>query len=184
MRWVGWLVVVGCSSSPASAPAPEAAAPAVPAAAASALQLAPAGEPGQALMVTGILVRADDQTPLAGQRFLVYQSDASGDYRASDPADERTARLRAHVTTDAAGRFALQTILPGAYGDPPGDPHLHIEVLGARPSMHSIYFEGFVQKSTIDWAKTTEQGHIVPVTRGPDGAIAARLTLPVRGVAR
>jgi hypothetical protein len=187
------MVLVGCSPSPASAPPAEVSAPAAPAAAAapaapgapgtSEVQLAPAGEPGQVLTVTGTLVNADDRTPLAGQRFLVYQADATGDYRASDPDDERTARLRAHVTTDAAGRFALRTILPGAYGDPLGDPHLHVDVIGARPSMHSVYFEGFVQESTVRWTRTTEQGHLVPVTRS-DGAIAGHLTLPVRGVAR
>jgi hypothetical protein len=160
-RWIVSMVLVGACSP----------APAAPTAATSDVQLAPPGEPGQALTIPG-------------ERFLVYQATAKGDYEASDPGDERTARLRAVVTTDATGRFALRTILPGAYGDPLGDPHLHVEVSGARPSMHSIYFEGFVQDSTIGWAKTTEQGHVVPVTRGDGGALAAEVTLPVRGVSR
>ena len=117
-------------------------------------------------------------------RFLVYQADTTGDYRASDPDDERTARLRALVTTDAGGHFVLRTILPGVYGDPPGDPHLHIEVSAAQPAMHSVYFAGFAQASTVRWTETTEQGHIAPTTRGDDGALGARLVLPVRGVAR
>jgi protocatechuate 3,4-dioxygenase beta subunit len=175
MRW--WIVsmVLAGACSPA---------PAAPTAATSDVQLAPPGEPGQALTVTGVLVRAEDRAPIPGERFLVYQATAKGDYEARDPDDERTARLRAVVTTDAAGRFALRTILPGAYGDPLGDPHLHVEVSGARPQMHSIYFEGFVQDSTVRWAQTTEQGHIVPVTRSDGGALAAELTLPVRNVAR
>lgn len=180
------MVLVGaCSPAPASAPAPVPAPVAVVAAApAGEVRLAPEGEPGQALTVTGVLVRAEDRTPVASERFLVYQATAKGDYEASDADDERTARLRAVVVTDARGRFALRTIMPGAYGDPLGDPHLHVEVAGAQPSMHSIYFDGFVQDSTVRWAKTTEQGHILPVSRGDDGVLSAEVTLPVRNVAR
>lgn len=177
------VVLVGCSRSLGTPPQASVTAPAVSdSAAASDVRLAPAGEPGRALTVTGVLVRAEDRTPIAGHRFLVYQADATGDYRAKDPADERTARLRAQVTTDAAGRFVLRTILPGAYGTPPGDPHLHIEVTGAEPAMHVLYFEGFLQASTIRWQKTTEQAHIIAVTRGSDGSIAGHLSLPVRRV--
>lgn len=86
------------------------------------------------------------------------------------------------MTTDAAGRFVIRTILPGAYGTPLGDPHLHIEVTGAQPAMHVVYFEGFLQASTISWQKTTEQAHIIAVTRGSDGSIAGHLSLPVRRV--
>jgi protocatechuate 3,4-dioxygenase beta subunit len=175
--WIVSLVLIGCSPSPSPPPV-------APPAASGEVHLAPPGEPGQALTVTGSLVRADDRTPLAGQRLLVYQADTTGEYRARDPDDERTARLRALVTTDAGGHFVLRTILPGVYGDPPGDPHLHVEVIGAQPAMHSVYFAGFVQASTVRWTETTEQGHIAPTTRGDDGALDARLVLPVRGVAR
>jgi protocatechuate 3,4-dioxygenase beta subunit len=148
------------------------------------VDLAPAREPGQKLTVNGVLVRAEDRTPIPNHTFLVYQADATGDYRASDPDDERTARLRAEITTDAAGRFVIRTIVPGAYGTPLGDPHLHMEVRGAQPPMHVVYFEGFLQESTIRWQKTTEQAHIIAVTRGSDGSIAGNLLLPVRRVAR
>ena len=198
VRWQSWLLLllVGCSRSPAAAPAPEAAAPeaAAPAAAAAAtaegasrsadVQLAPPDEPGQKLVVTGVLIRAEDRTPIPGHRFRIYQADTTGDYRAKNPADERTARLGADVTTDTGGRFTVRTILPGVYGTPPGDPHLHLEVSGAEPPMHVVYFDGFVQKSTVRWEKTTEQAHIIAVTRDGDGAIAGHLTLPVRGVSR
>ena len=164
------LMLVACSRPPAAAPARS-----------SDVQLAPPGEQGQKLTVTGALLRAEDRTPLAHHRFRIYQADATGDYRAVDPDDERTARLSTDVTTDADGRFVIRTILPGAYGTPLGDPHLHIEVSGAQPPMHVVYFEGFLQESTIRWQKTTEQAHIIAVTRGSDGAISGHLSLPVRG---
>jgi hypothetical protein len=185
------MVLVGCSRSPsgelpleASAATPATAPGAAGALLPSDVQLTRPGEPGLTLTVTGVLLRAEERTPLANHRFRVYQADATGDYRAKDPADERTARLSAEVTTDAAGGFVIRTILPGAYGTPPGDPHLHLEVSGAEPPMHVVYFDGFLQESTIRWQKTTEQAHIVPATRGDDGAIVGRLTLPVKGVAR
>jgi protocatechuate 3,4-dioxygenase beta subunit len=167
------LLLLGCSRPPTGTPASE-----------GDVQLAPPDEPGQRLTVTGVLVRAEDQTPVPDHRFRIYQADAAGDYRARDPSDERTARLSADVTTDSAGRFVIRTILPGVYGNPPGDPHLHIEVSGAQPAAHVVYFEGFLQESTIRWQKTTEQAHIIPVTRGKDGAISGHLTLPVRGLNR
>ena len=78
----------------------------------------------------------------------------------------------------------MRTILPGIYGTPPGDPHLHLEVIGAEPAMHVVYFDGVVQDSTVRWQQTTEQAHIIDVTRADDGTIAGQLTLPVRGVPR
>ena len=100
------------------------------------------------------------------------------------PDDERTARLAADLVTDASGRFTLRTILPGVYGTPPGDPHLHFEVGAARPPMHSVYFDRFLGESTRRWAATTDQGHIVPLSRDPDGLLTGQLELPVRGVPR
>lgn len=183
MRWRSWLLILllGCSRAPA-APATTATAEATSQSAD--VQLAPPDEPGQKLVVTGVLIRAEDRTPIPGHRFRIFQADATGEYQAKDPADERTARLSADVTTDAEGRFTVRTILPGVYGTPPGDPHLHIEVSGAEPAMHVAYFEGFVQDGTVRWQKTTEQAHLLAVTRTGDGALEADLTLPVRGVSR
>ncbi|KAB2970032.1 MAG: hypothetical protein F9K18_00280 [Thermoanaerobaculia bacterium] len=197
VSWRTWLLLllVGCARSPAAVPTPDVSVPApaaVPADTAPAespsrsadVQLAPPDEPGQKLVVTGVLIRAEDRTPIPGHRFRIFQADTTGEYRASNPADERTARLSADVTTDDGGRFTVRTILPGVYGTPPGDPHLHLEVSGARPPMHVVYFDGFVQESTVRWQKTTEQAHIIAVTRSADGALAGHLTLPVRGVPR
>jgi protocatechuate 3,4-dioxygenase beta subunit len=178
-------LLVGCSRSPSSSPAASGGevARGEVAAGSAEVQLAPPGEPGEALVVTGVLVRADDRTPVAHHRFRVYQATSRGDYEAADPEDERTARLAADVRTDASGRFAIRTIMPGRYGNPLGDPHLHIDVSDAEPAMHSVYFEGHVGDSTAQWTKTTEQGHIIPVARRADGVIAGHLTLPVRGIA-
>lgn len=183
VRWRTWLLLLllGCSRSPA---VPSATAPAEGMSRSADVQLAPPDEPGQKLVVTGVLIRAEDRTPIPGHRFRIFQADTTGEYQAKDPADERTARLSADVTTDAHGRFTVRTILPGVYGTPPGDPHLHLEVGGAEPPMHVVYFEGFVQEGTVRWQKTTEQAHIIAVTRIGDGALEGHLTLPVRGVSR
>lgn len=78
------------------------------------LTLAPAGEPGERLVVTGqLLDRAS--LPIAGARLHVYHTDASGRYTRERAMDEPHARLGGWVTSDAEGRFELHTIRPGRY---------------------------------------------------------------------
>lgn len=67
------MMLVGCSRSVSTPPKASVTAPvAAPVTAASDVRLAPAGESGRALTVTGVLLRAEDRTPIAGHRFLVY----------------------------------------------------------------------------------------------------------------
>src|SRR5687767_12438656 len=77
-----------------------------------AVPVAGAGEPGVPLLLIGTVFAADGRTPLAGYRLHVYHTDADGLYSKPDN-DARRARLRGVVVTDAQGRYALRTILPG-----------------------------------------------------------------------
>lgn len=43
--------------------------------------VAPAGEPGERLVVTGHVVSRADRSPLAGIMVYVYHADAKGDYQ-------------------------------------------------------------------------------------------------------
>lgn len=94
-------------------------------------RIAPAGEPGRPLRITGTVFTAAGE-PAPGIIVYAYQTNAQGVY----PPDERhrgTAarhhgRLRGWVRTDAQGRYAFDTVRPGGYprSDLPEHVHLHV----------------------------------------------------------
>ena len=57
--------------------------------------------------------------PVAGATLDFWQADAGGSY------DNSGYRLRGHQLTDAAGRYHLETILPGEY--PGRTEHIHVK---------------------------------------------------------
>ena len=73
------------------------------------------GEKGEKLQMTGRVLSADG-TPLGGAVLDVWQADADGRY--SGFSDLPVGLLRGKLTTDARGRLALRTIVPGAYTIP------------------------------------------------------------------
>jgi protocatechuate 3,4-dioxygenase, beta subunit len=103
---------------------------------------------GQVIEVTG---RVIDTTgaPVGGARLELWQANAAGRY--AHPRDTSDAPLDANfqgyalVQTDAAGRFNIVSIKPGAYGVARGrrTPHLHWKVeSGARRLTTQMYFPG------------------------------------------
>jgi catechol 1,2-dioxygenase len=77
------------------------------------------GEKGDKLLMTGRVLSADG-TPLPGAVLDVWQADADGLY--SGFSDLPAGLLRGKLTTDTQGRFALRTIVPGAYTIPHQGP--------------------------------------------------------------
>ena len=109
----------------------------------SRMQLADAGEPGERLALTGTVVGAGC-APLAGVLLDVWQADKDGAYHGG-AADQF--RLRGKVTTDASGRFSIDTIRPGNYEQAPGlwrPAHLHftLSLAGHRQVSTQLYFAG------------------------------------------
>ncbi|HET9032864.1 MAG TPA: hypothetical protein VFN25_08160 [Dokdonella sp.] len=97
----------------------------------SSARIAPANEPGEPLLVSGI-VRNKAGLPQTGVVVYAYQTDARGHY----PRDPRLTgaaanhgRLRAWARTDNAGRYAFQTIRPGAYPGRTSPQHIHMHVI-------------------------------------------------------
>ena len=107
--------------------------------------IARGGTPGLTLEVTGTVFDAQG-APLAGALVDVWQASPVGLYENQDPAQENM-NLRGVFTTDAAGRYALRTVLPMGYPVPTDGPcgellaaqqrqpmrpaHLHFMVSGA-----------------------------------------------------
>jgi protocatechuate 3,4-dioxygenase beta subunit len=93
------------------------------------------GMGGTQLIVTGYVLTADCQ-PIANAWLDFWQADDQGVY------DNAGYRLRGHLFTDEAGRYTLETIVPGEY--PGRTPHIHVKVQAPNgPVLTSqIYFPG------------------------------------------
>ncbi len=78
--------------------------------------------------------------PMAGALLDFWSCDGNGVY------DNDGFRLRGHQRTDAEGRFRLETVKPGPYGDRGGrrTPHIHVRVQGrgTRLLTTQLFFPG------------------------------------------
>jgi protocatechuate 3,4-dioxygenase beta subunit len=71
--------------------------------------------------------------PVVGALVDLWQADANGEY------DNRGFRLRGHVFTDAEGRYAFRTIMPGLY--PGRTRHYHVKVQASnRPVLTTQFY--------------------------------------------
>ncbi len=77
------------------------------------------GMNGTQLIVTGYVLTTDCQ-PIAGAWLDFWQADAEGQY------DNTGYNLRGHQTTDASGRYSVETVIPGLY--PGRTRHIHVKV--------------------------------------------------------
>lgn len=128
-------------------------------------RMAPAGEPGERMVVEGT-IRSDGAKPLAGVSVFAYQTGADGIY---GPRGNSDPRLKVHLRTDWRGRYRFETVRPGSY---PGTRiaahiHFHVTPAGGRERVSEVVFEGdpFV---TAEMRASTFFV-VRPVERGADG---------------
>ena len=97
------------------------------------VDLIESGLKGEPLEVSGFVLNRSCR-PVPRALIDVWQADAGGEY------DLKGFRLRGHLYTDANGRFALRTILPGIY--PGRTRHIHVKVQApGRPVLTTqLYF--------------------------------------------
>jgi protocatechuate 3,4-dioxygenase beta subunit len=106
-------------------------------------RLAPVGERGRPLSVSGVVV--DDQgAPIAGASLYIYQTDAEGYYGVKPESDSRNPRLRLLLRSGRDGAWSFETIRPGSYPGSRVPGHIHFEVAAAgyAPKIFEIVFEG------------------------------------------
>ncbi|MCP4200487.1 MAG: hypothetical protein GY769_00970 [bacterium] len=89
-------------------------------------RMAPDGEPGDPMKVTGRVLDSSG-TPLAGVNILAYQTDKDG-YYSPGGENESDARLCAVVHTNQDGEYSLTTIRPGSYPTGGVPEHIHFEL--------------------------------------------------------
>lgn len=104
----------------------------LPASLSSTARIAPAGEPGQAMTLTGRVLDREGR-PRAGVVVYAYHTDAGGLYPRPatrvGAAGDRHGRLRGFAVSGADGRYAFQTIRPGAYPTREAPAHVHMHVI-------------------------------------------------------
>ena len=132
-------------------------------------------EPGQPLIVTGMVFAPDGQTPVAGVTVYAYNTDAAGYYGASRA--EYPPRLYGWMRTDGDGRFELRTILPGPYPGMQIPAHVHFSLWGAGYPLQwvdELRFAGDRYITPEMLSEAAAQGQfrtIQPLARGDDGAL-------------
>jgi protocatechuate 3,4-dioxygenase beta subunit len=106
-------------------------------------QLAPAGEPGERLTVSGVVV-GPSGAPIAGASLYVYQTDREGYYGVKPASDNRNPRLKLFLRSGADGAWSFETVRPGSYPGSRVPGHIHFEVSapGVAPRIFEIVFEG------------------------------------------
>jgi protocatechuate 3,4-dioxygenase beta subunit len=101
--------------------------------------LADAKEPGERLALAGF-VTSTDCTPLSDVVLDIWHADARGGY------DNDGFHLRGKLRTDADGRWAVSTIIPGRYLNGPRyrPAHIHVKLraAGHRALTTQLYFDG------------------------------------------
>jgi protocatechuate 3,4-dioxygenase beta subunit len=105
-------------------------------------RIAPRGEPGQPMVLTG-RVFGGDGNPRADVVVYAYQTDASGVYPAPAKSLSRWAdrhgRLRGWARSGADGTYTFDTIRPASYPDQRVPQHIHLHVI--EPGCATYYID-------------------------------------------
>jgi protocatechuate 3,4-dioxygenase beta subunit len=95
-------------------------------------RIAPRGEPGEPLTVSGQVFGTDGK-PREGVIVYAYQTDDQGIYRKPEPPRSMESNhhgpLRGWVSTDAQGRYTFDTIRPANYPNTTVPAHIHMHVI-------------------------------------------------------
>lgn len=95
-------------------------------------RIAPEGEAGEPLVLTGTVYAEDGETPMPGVVIYAYHTDAEGIYRKEGGETgngQRHGVLRGWVETGDDGRYRFDTIRPASYPDSTTSQHIHMSVL-------------------------------------------------------
>ena len=101
--------------------------------------IAGSNEPGEPLIISGVIYKKDGKTPAAGVVLYVYHTDNAGHYSTgpNQKLGKRHGHLRGWMKTDGEGRYQFKTIRPAAYPNGKDPQHIHPIV---EESATSIYW--------------------------------------------
>lgn len=150
-------------------------------------RLCPIEEPGEPLMLQGVVTGLPSCRPVSGAVLDVWQANTRGFYSNmlgfGDPTDLKTFHLRGRVRTDANGHYRFFSVVPGHYPLWPLTRARHIHVIvthDAYPSfVTQIFFESDKYLRWDPWAKDALVVKLMENERMPDGRMqhAARFDI-------
>lgn len=143
--------------------------------------LIPAGEPGDALVVTGVVFGPDGTTPVPGALVYAYQTDARGVY--TPDGKPGIPRLHGFMRTDDRGRYEFRTIRPASYPGQSVAAHIHMSVSagGRDQSIDDILFEGDPLVPAATQQRMAADGRFSSLCRSErDGTGVRRCTRNIR----
>ena len=149
---------------------------------AAAAVIAGPDEPGERLVVEGVVYRADGTTPAADIVIYAHHTNNEGLYAGAGgptPESRRHGRLRGWVKTGADGRYRFETIKPAPYPGMTMPAHVHLMIgePGRRPYyIDDVVFDG--EFGVTDRYRKNQElrggSGIVRLSRGADGVLLAR----------
>nr|WP_276591831.1 hypothetical protein [Sphingomicrobium nitratireducens] len=143
--------------------------------------MAPAGEPGETLVIEGTVFDPSGTRPVPGVVIYAYQTDAEGLYSRGTDENEWSRRhglLRGWVRTDEQGRYRFETIKPAPYPDQSFPAHVHLTVLEPGKPPYWIDDIVFAGEAFVDQAYSAARENrggdgIVSLSRTEDGRLLA-----------
>lgn len=132
-------------------------------------RIPPAGEPGDPLVLTGVVYQKDGRTPAPGVVVYAYHTNTGGVYPTRGDEQgwaRRHGYLRGWVKTNERGEYRFDTIRPGGY---PGrtDP-AHIHMIVKEPDRQEYWIDEVVFE---DDPRVTERYRSAQQNRGGNGII-------------
>lgn len=142
------------------------------------VRIAALSEPGEQIIISGVVYQADGVTPAAGARLFAYHVDRFGIYAArTDREPKFVARLKAYFSADQQGRYSIATIRPASYPDSTISAHIHVHAAPKGVSDIDLFeypyavpnflFEGdrFLSSREAEEARATGRfNHVVRLT--------------------
>lgn len=139
-------------------------------------------EPGERLVVEGVVYRTDGATPAADIVVYAHHANNKGRYAGDGGATAETrrhGRLRGWVKTGADGRYRFETIKPAPYPDMTMPAHVHLMI--GEPGRGPYYIDDVVfdgEFGVTDRYRARQElrggSGIVRLSRGADGVVLAR----------
>jgi transcriptional regulator GlxA family with amidase domain len=144
-------------------------------------RLTPANEPGDDLMVSGV-IRGADGKPIADAIVYVYQTDHRGYYSPSTATRDAAPRLFGYLKTDADGRYEFRTIRPGGYPDSQVPQHIHYEVTapGKAKTVTEFFFPDDPRLKPADREQAKRDKMLCTVSRDAGGTQRAVFDVVVK----
>ena len=107
----------------------------------SSLTIALPGEPGERMLIDGIVYQRDGKTPAPNIILYAWHTDAKGLYSKSEfqQHGRRHGRLRGWARTDENGKFSVSSIRPASY--PSNNIPAHIHMLVKEPGKTLYYID-------------------------------------------